>query len=327
MTRAKLITKQDKAMTAIKKADINYYPKKRQDLEITTLVRNAAKCIAPVWPLETFIACNPLQGFEAQSFEDALVQGLRPQGAERKLQLEEVNLQMIKWCCCFFDAGQCSIAMPHRNKGFYFSFLKLAYFDKQLHNNKKEAKEFLQQLPDSSEEAIKKCLLKLQVMQGQEEAFLAETLCHLPGWAGFVKWKTDWQNSKKPEETKIILTDFLAVRLVLTCLLWPDVAKEKRHIDAEPWVKKELDKLKSNESAYRQKLLNLLLPEVKKEGVNLARKSAQLVFCIDVRSEPFRRAIESLGEYETFGFAGFFGLPVRINEFDTNRIKECCLFY
>ncbi|BCA94280.1 UPF0753 protein [Legionella antarctica] len=325
MTGAKMLTKQDMTRTEIKKAKVTYHPGKSIGLELQALVHNAAKCIAPVWPLETFIACNPLQGFEAQTFEEALAQGgFRRQRAERNLQLEEVNLQMIKWCGGFFDAGQGSIDMPHRDKGFYFGFLKLAYFDKQLHNNKKEAKDFLQKLPESAEEAIKTCLLRLHVPQGQEETFFSQTFCYLPGWAGFVKWKTDWQNVKKQGETPVTLTDFLAVRLVLTCLLWPDAAKEKKSAEDGTLVKKMLAQLESNEASYRKKLLNLLLPEVKKEASHSLRRNAQLVFCIDVRSEPFRRAIESLGAYETFGFAGFFGLPVLINELDSNKNKECC---
>ena len=325
MTNAKVLSKQDMAKTGIKKAGMTYHPGKSKGLELHALVHNAAKCIAPVWPLETFIACNPLQGFEAQTFEEALAQGgFRRRRFERSRELEEVNLQMIKWCCGFFDAGQGSIDMPHRENGFYFGFLKLAYFDKQLHHNKKEAKDFLQQLPESAEDAIKTCLLRLHIPEGQEEAFLSKTLSYLPGWAGFVKWKTDWQNSKKTGEPKVTLTDFIAVRLVLTYLLWPDAAKEEKSVDDGSTVKKVLSQLKSNEDSYREKLLSMLLPEVKKGEVLTPRRSAQLVFCIDVRSEPFRRAIESLGHYETFGFAGFFGLPVRIDEFDTNKNKECC---
>lgn len=321
MNTAKVLSNQDK----VTKSDINFHAGASKSLAVHDLVRNAAKCIAPVWPLETFIACNPMQGFEGQTFEEALACGeFGRQRAECNLHLEAVNLQMIKWCAGFFDAGQSSIDMPYRDKGFYYGFLKLAIFDKQVHHNNKEAKEFLQQLPESAEQAIKLCLQRLRVPGGQEEAFLSKTFSYLPGWAGFVKWKTDWQNAKNSEDTKVTLTDFIAVRLVLTSILWPDAVKEKTGVKDDFWVKKVMAKLIVNEDSYRQRLLALLLPEVKKEIAKVPRRHAQLVFCIDVRSEPFRRAIESLGQYETFGFAGFFGLPVRIDEFDTNKNKDCC---
>jgi hypothetical protein len=44
-------------------------------LALRAVVRNAADTVAPVWPLKTFIACNPLQGFEGLPFEQAVAEG------------------------------------------------------------------------------------------------------------------------------------------------------------------------------------------------------------------------------------------------------------
>ena len=67
------------------------------------------------------------------------------------------------------------------------------------------------------------------------------------------------------------------------------------------------------EAAYQRRLIALLgqnTVEVKSKPRG-RRKQVQAAFCIDVRSEVFRRAFESISnDSETLGFAGFFGYPI-----------------
>ncbi len=64
------------------------------------------------------------------------------------------------------------------------------------------------------------------------------------------------------------------------------------------------------EQVYRRELLQKLATRSATPQTS-TRKRLQMVFCIDVRSEVIRRNLESMNEsIETFGFAGFFGMPL-----------------
>ena len=70
--------------------------------------------------------------------------------------------------------------------------------------------------------------------------------------------------------------------------------------------------LKALEAGYHEDLIGKLrvgasTPATADDG----RPLTQSMYCIDVRSEPFRRNLESVGNHETIGFAGFFTIALR----------------
>jgi uncharacterized protein YbcC (UPF0753/DUF2309 family) len=88
--------------------------------------------------------------------------------------------------------------------------------------------------------------------------------------------------------------------------------------------------LKAFEAGYEQELLAKLQPNLAilnqvshvnepKAAAAKVRPQAQAVFCIDVRSEPLRRHLEAIGDYETYGFAGFFNVPIRYQALGTHH--------
>jgi uncharacterized protein YbcC (UPF0753/DUF2309 family) len=88
-----------------------------------------------------------------------------------------------------------------------------------------------------------------------------------------------------------------------TLVDWLDAFPESEH--GPVW-------LRAFEAGYQEQLLERLRPHLAKApGVAAVRPQAQAVFCIDVRSEPFRRHLEAVGDFGTFGFAGFFIVFIR----------------
>ena len=82
--------------------------------------------------------------------------------------------------------------------------------------------------------------------------------------------------------------------------------------------------LEAYEDSYRDDVLAKLAAHRGAHPDTSTRPLAQAAFCIDVRSEPFRRHLEDAGPYETLGFAGFFGIPMEHRVFDTEVSVALC---
>jgi len=285
---------------------------------IREMVAQAADVVAPVWPIKNFIACNPLQGLEDLPFEQAVSRSAAYAGASDAAS-NRVNRELIKWCSAFLDEGQATIAMPNRYLGFYRVFSDLARFDRNLRANA-DAQKWLTALPKAPEDAIADSFKRLNIAVSDQEDFVRLGLATLPGWSGYVKWRTHWQDATEGGANPITLVDYVAVRLVLTCMLMPGAKMPRLTSTTLP---DDITKIEAAETTYRAALLSDLMAEVGNLGQPAPRPDAQLVFCIDVRSEPFRRSLEAQGPYQTFGFAGFFGLPVRVKGYDDDPHDSC----
>lgn len=304
----------------------NIKEKNKSLYNVDSIIKASWKKVAPFWPLKNFIAVNPLQGFEDLPIEKAMLEGA-VFFEQKKLpqSMELINRQTIKWLQAFFDEGQATISMPLRKNGFYNALKKLVYFDDKIHGGDAKKKEWLLALPQSPEEVISECFLKLKIPEKKQTLFLTLMLTTLPGWASYIKYRTHWADGELLHPHATSEAGYIAIRLIITSLLWEGA------VDLLEWYEKAkelqikksspLKKIQKAESEYLLPLLNKFASQtISKSSV----PDAQFIFCIDVRSESFRRALESHGNYETFGFAGFFGVPVSIKNTTTEESYVSC---
>ncbi len=100
-----------------------------------------------------------------------------------------------------------------------------------------------------------------------------------------------------------------------TLLEWLDLFPQSAH--GPVW-------LEAYEDVYRESLLRNISGHQAAAPIANERPRAQGIFCIDARSESFRRHLEAQGPYETFGYAGFFGLPMSHVAFDSHDHLALC---
>ena len=263
-----------------------------------------------------------------------------------------IDQACIRWCK--LALGQSQAAWPCTGAHLFASWRHYVEQDPLL---PRAVRQRLAECPQTAAPALH-WGLQWAAERAQQRDYLKAELLALPGWAGAFR-----HHGRQQGDELSAMVDYLAVRLALVRAVIgerPTLAPSREADSApllrawasyglmSPWHWQRLsasDKqdrlqlaaaldedalamlwLEALEQDYRLRLQRQL-SHSGEAGAPLprhTRPAAQLVLCIDVRSEPLRRALEAAGPFTTHGYAGFFGLPLRSRSLDDQQVHAAC---
>ncbi len=342
--------------------------------------------IAPVWPLDSFVAVNPYWGFADQPFAEVAAQLQGTAGErmimDRRWYAEQLNSgklsfadiaraaedlglpgdeedwqsylqqtsetpmrlprlpelmnrqghasfsryvveQISHFLAAYYDQGQSLWPYPKDPQlGLFGSWRQYTLADRSLGPmGIKAIRSQLLALSTNAAEARLWALQVLEIPKVAEEAYLLVLLKSIGGWASWCRyllWQAELQGGTQED-----LSDLLAIRMVWEALLRqqarPEVVEswqrqirgwiiDDKSTDLEDARRGEV-LLRASEIAFRRQVAVSIRPRPAQNAQTAGGPWVQAAFCIDVRSEVYRRHLESaLPGCETIGFAGFFGV-------------------
>ncbi len=242
-----------------------------------------------------------------------------------------VRNRISMWAAAYFDEGQALWKQP-KEESLYATWKSEAVLDRAPDIAAAELKNFRQeirQLPDTAFAAVYEALKTIGVAEEGLEHYLHRVLYLLPGWSAYAA-RIDWESALYGGETHLLI-ELLAVLLsyeygFYKCYqnrglpaVWEVAKAEFQNPQLDPRTAIHLENKVSLQQAleigWQQKVITQFQEANADKAAprEKARPKVQAIFCIDVRSEVFRRQFEATDAgVETIGFAGFFGFPIEL---------------
>jgi uncharacterized protein YbcC (UPF0753/DUF2309 family) len=242
-----------------------------------------------------------------------------------------------KYAAAYLDDSQALAPFPWKDLNFWSAWLEAHQLDQAMERSGIQGfRKFIHPLRTlDANEAIAYMLNGLGLVSPSEKSsYLKRLVASVLGWMSqfkYIEWQMGLGYSVERSTTP---ADLLAVRLAYDFALFK-FAETKEHESTVAWRRglgsgARADKGIESDPHFQSQYVLQLAWEIsyqKQLSSKLQRKTptkvspaqAQMVFCIDVRSEMLRRQIEAQaqGSIRTVGFAGFFGLP-----FDFESLSE-----
>ncbi|MCA9549248.1 MAG: DUF2309 family protein [Myxococcales bacterium] len=370
------------------------------DEAVREAVQTVAGRIAPVWPLERFVAVNPFLGVADLDFADAaqamgraagarltmprafyaealasgrmterdLAQALREApptpGLPRDVAALQAELQrevrpitadltvadvamtltgqdwpelvtdrISAWAAAYFDQGQASWQSPGRGEPPYRAWRREAAVDRTPEvMGLPGCRALVRDLPEAPEEVIALALGELQVSEAELQPYLHRLLMSVGGWAAYARYE-GW-SAELAGRRETYLDELLAIRIAWDLVLARALAAHGVMAawsgrSPRTWSPERRAELATDvvlQAAYEKAWQRQNLIEAKVAAPEKPTTPwAHAVFCIDVRSEVIRRALERAEpDLATMGFAGFFGLPLDYVPFGHTHGRPQC---
>jgi hypothetical protein len=234
-----------------------------------------------------------------------------------------------RWAGSYFDQGQAFWHSPWGDRSPYAAWHAEAQIDRTPElSGLAGFRRVIAGLPGDADRAIEVALERLGVPAEGLDLYLHRLLMTVGGWAAYARyqvWDSELYGGTNPN-----LSELLAVRLawevgILEGLggasstvgrAWESrrqaLGEDHPPAAASTALAGELALHTAFESAVQRELVGKIhaRPAAPEQSAN--RPKVQAVFCIDVRSEVYRRNLESVDpQVETLGFAGFFGFALQ----------------